>query len=116
MMVSELKLILLICQWIIAMIGAAIITFSAIKAFYYFILEVANRSSVNISRIRLQFGYSLSLGLEFMVASDIVESMIERDYYILGILAFLVVIRTFLSYFLNKELESLSKTDKGHHN
>jgi len=64
--------------------------------------------NVDTNAIRLQFGNSIILGLEFMVGADIVGSLVEPDYYNLGLLGILVLIRTILSYFLNIELESLS--------
>jgi uncharacterized membrane protein len=43
-----------------------------------------------------------------MVGADIVGSLVQPDYYNLGLLAILVVIRTVLSYFLNLELAMLT--------
>jgi uncharacterized membrane protein len=95
---------------IIAAIGATIILFSCFKAIVHFFASLLHHKSeqLTIKEIRLQLGYSIILGLEFIVAADIVESIARPGYYELGILASLVVIRTFLSYFLNKELAVLS--------
>ncbi len=43
-----------------------------------------------------------------MIGADIIESMAKPTYYDVGILGILVVIRTFLSYFLGKELAELN--------
>jgi uncharacterized membrane protein len=54
-------------------------------------------------------GRVLTLGLEFIVAADLIGTTTTPDYYALGILAIIVIIRTVLSYTLNKEIESLAK-------
>lgn len=58
--------------------------------------------------IRLRLGRVLILGLEFIVAADLIGTITTPDYYSLGILAIIVVIRTVLSYTINKEIKELS--------
>ena len=54
----------------------------------------------------------LVLGLEFMLAADIVRTIIAPDWTELGQLAAIAVIRTFLNYFLEKDLdEALEKKE-----
>src|SRR5207342_546717 len=48
----------------------------------------------------------LLLGLEFMLAADIVRSAIAPDWNDIGQLAAIAVIRTFLNYFLERDLEA----------
>ncbi len=62
--------------------------------------------------IRLQFGDSVILGLEFMVGADIVGSLVAPDYYNLGLLAIIVLIRTVLTYFLSLELKELTPSQR----
>lgn len=96
---------------IISLIGVAVIVVGALKSALLcvttFIKNKANISS-HLDVIRYELGLSIILGLEFMVGADIIESVIEPTYYSIGLLGLLVIIRTVLSYFLNKELESLS--------
>jgi uncharacterized membrane protein len=99
---------LFIIRTLIASIGVSIITLSALHSVYLFLKAWLGKSQVNINNIRLEFGYGIILGLEFMVGADIVESLAKPTYYDVGLLALLVLVRTFLSYFLNKELESVS--------
>ena len=56
-------------------------------------------------RIKLQFGGWLALALEFQLASDIVKTTVTPTYDNLIQLGALAIIRTFLNYFLNKELK-----------
>ena len=56
-------------------------------------------------RMKLKFGGWLALALEFQLASDIVKTTITPTYDNLIQLAAVAVIRTFLTYFLNRELK-----------
>jgi len=61
------------------------------------------------SEIRLTFGMWLALALEFQLAADILSTTISPSFEALGKLAIIALIRTFLNYFLNKELEVESR-------
>lgn len=51
----------------------------------------------------------LVLGLEFMLAADIVRTVIEPNWDDLGQLAVTALIRTFLNYFLERDLEAAAR-------
>ena len=51
----------------------------------------------------------LLLGLEFMLAADIVRTAISPNWDDVGLLAAIAVIRTFLNYFLERDLEAASR-------
>lgn len=95
----------------VALVGVLVLVYSAAKSVYLFV-QGATGVSIDINRIRLEFGYGIILALEFLVAADIIESIAKPTYYDIGILACIVLIRTFLSYFLNKELEALTPQRK----
>lgn len=95
----------------IASIGVVVISLGALRSIYQLYRLVAY-DHFNANYIRLQFGDSVILGLEFMVGADIVGSLIDPDYYSLGLLAIIVLIRTILSYFLNLELQALKPLKK----
>jgi uncharacterized membrane protein len=60
----------------------------------------------NYDRYRIRIGRSLLLGLELLVAADIVKTIaIELTFTSLGLLAGLVLVRTFLSWTLVLEIE-----------
>ncbi len=99
--------VLLYLKDFIAGIGVIVIAIGAIRSIYQLYFQAINKD-FDTNAIRLQFGNSVILGLEFMVGGDIIGSLVQPDYYNLGLLAILVVIRTILSYFLNKELEALT--------
>jgi uncharacterized membrane protein len=57
-------------------------------------------------RLRHLLGYYLLLGLEFLIAADIIDTLMRptpRDLLVLGAI---IVIRTVISYSLNAELKS----------
>lgn len=62
--------------------------------------------------LRLNFGTWLALALEFQLGADILSTTITPSFLALGQLAAIAVIRTFLNYFLNKELESETNLQK----
>lgn len=56
-----------------------------------------------------RFGMWLLLGLEFELAADIIRSVVSPTWRDLGQLGAIAVIRTFLNYFLEKDLETASR-------
>ena len=64
------------------------------------------------SQIRLTFGLWLALALEFQLAADILSTTISPSFEELGKLIVIAVVRTFLNYFLTKELEKESQEIK----
>jgi uncharacterized membrane protein len=65
---------------------------------------VANYERRNIW---LRYGRTLVAGLTFQLAADIVESSITTDWNAVGRLAAIAVIRTFLNYFLERDLTDI---------
>ena len=57
-------------------------------------------------------GTYLLLGLEFLIASDILKTVLEPTLNELAILGGIVVLRTVLSVFLNKEIKELETENK----
>jgi len=80
-----------------------------------FILLLKSRQ-VNYSplfnRLRLKFGGWLALALEFQLASDIIKTTVAPTYENLIQLGAIAIIRTFLNYFLSKELNELPELIK----
>jgi uncharacterized membrane protein len=58
------------------------------------------------NQIRIRFGTWLSLALEFQLGADIVATTVAPSLEALAKLALIAIIRTFLNYFLSKELET----------
>jgi len=60
-----------------------------------------------------RFGVWLLLGLEFELAADIIRSVISPTWQDIGELGAIAVIRTFLNYFLEKDLEQSTERAPG---
>ncbi len=95
----------------VGMLGIGVIMFGVVRALKAFIaLEIGlKHKKRNHNAIRYQLGIYLLLGLEFMVAADIIETVFKPSLEQLGILGGIVVIRTLLNYFLTKELEQIKE-------
>ena len=90
------------------LIGVVIIVVGAINALTrYFLGLMGKASSMGIDQMRLDLGRNIVLAVEFLLAADIIKTIVTPDYYEIGMLGALVIIRTILTYFLNLELEQI---------
>lgn len=100
---------------IISVTSLLIVTYGAIIGVLSFLRNEMNRftgtySTINIRKLRATFGTYLLLGLEFLIASDILKTVLEPTLNELAILGGIVVLRTILSVFLNREIKELEST------
>ncbi|MFA4904749.1 MAG: DUF1622 domain-containing protein [Desulfobaccales bacterium] len=97
-------------QWVaigIEFIAIGIIVLGAIITIITFLQRVIKEGPIeeNYRRFRSDFGKAILLGLEFLIASDIVGTVaVGPNFQDLGVLGLLVVIRTFLSFALELEI------------
>ena len=63
----------------------------------------------SLCSIRRDFGKALMLSLEFLLAADIAATAISPSWEVIGQLAAISAIRTFLNYFLQKEVQELEE-------
>lgn len=56
-------------------------------------------------QVRLKFGIWLALALEFQLGADILTTTVTPSSEALAQLVVIAIIRTFLNYFLNKEIQ-----------
>ena len=63
----------------------------------------------NKKRVWVGLGVWLLLGLEFELGADIIRSAISPTWMQLGQLGAIAVIRTFLNYFLEKDIEKYAE-------
>jgi uncharacterized membrane protein len=59
----------------------------------------------------VRFGMWLLLGLQFALGADIVRTVIAPSWNDIGQLAAIAVIRTFLNYFLERDMEEFERTE-----
>jgi uncharacterized membrane protein len=84
-----------------AMIAAAVT--EAVAGAMPVLLHV-NRSPDASEVVRLRLGRWLVLALEFLLAADILKTMVTPSWNDIGQLAAIVVLRTALNYFLQREI------------
>lgn len=68
-------------------------------------LKSKGAKSPSFDKIRYDIGVHLLLGLEFLIAADIVRSVTRPTLEELAVLGGIVAIRTVLSYFLGREID-----------
>ncbi|MBS2031726.1 MAG: DUF1622 domain-containing protein [Deltaproteobacteria bacterium] len=88
--------------------GAAvlIITLAALRAFGALLPGKAHRSRNDVF---LRFGSWMLLGLEFELAADVLRTAIAPTWTQIGQLGAIAAIRTFLNYFLERDVALLNK-------
>ena len=99
----------------IGFLGVLVIVFGVLCGLVRFVraeFAAARGLSVEDDRKRLRhvLGYYLLLGLEFLIAADIIDTLMKPSVQDLIVLGAIVVIRTVISYSLNVELKSQNQT------
>jgi len=88
--------------------GVAIIAIGALLTLAQFILQLAQTKDVPaaIASFRSTLGRAILLGLEFLIAADIISTVaVTPTLMSVAVLAGIVAIRTFLSFSLELEIE-----------
>lgn len=109
-----LDTILIVIKHLMALFGSLVILIGAVSVisqFLYRLVQSGHYQLLDFDMMRLGLTRALALGLEFIIAADVIQTLTTPDYYAVGILASLAVIRAFLNYFLNKELDDLNKRE-----
>ncbi|MFT5084090.1 MAG: putative membrane protein [Lentisphaeria bacterium] len=63
--------------------------------------------------VRVQLGTYILLGIEFMIASDIIHTVLTRELMDLAFVSALVIIRTAISFFLGREIQEINRPEPG---
>ena len=94
----------------IGIIAIAIIVWGVILGFFevlkneFYRFRSKDAKIITLHQIRRTVGSYLLLGLEFLIAADIIRTIAKPTLEELAILGGIVIIRTIISYFLGKEL------------
>ncbi len=89
----------------IAAVGVAVLVYGVAKAGVTLIRnETSGYDRDARVRLRLDLGYYLLLGLEILVAADVIETLMAPDLNHVLVLGAIVLIRTVISFSLNWEL------------
>ena len=93
---------------LIEAVGVVIIVVGAVAATLYFVWRALREGALDATyrEYRANLGRGILLGLEFLVAADIIGTVaIDPTMQSLAVLAGIVLIRTFLSFSLEVEIE-----------
>lgn len=112
-----MKEILHLVSTIIGIAGVAFIVWGVILIVFRLLrLEIKRFKHISIYReretLRHQLGSYLLLGLEFLIAADIIRTITHPTLNDMAVLGSIVLIRTVISYFLEREAAEFSPSDK----
>ncbi|OGT10590.1 MAG: hypothetical protein A3J49_01230 [Gallionellales bacterium RIFCSPHIGHO2_02_FULL_57_16] len=98
----------------IEMLGIAVVLWGAIEGLIGLLMRIKTAmlrkaQPVPISHIRVAIGEKTALGLDFFLAGDIIQTIMVPTWESLAILGGIVVIRTIIAFFLNKDLRELAE-------
>jgi|TARA_R110002126_G_scaffold94677_6_gene223293 uncharacterized membrane protein len=96
------------CAAILIGLAAAQAAFRSLVVFFR-----RGASEAATEEVRLRLGRWLVLALEFQVAADILRTAVAPTWNEIGQLAAVIVLRTALNFFLQKEFEKSSPKNHG---
>ena len=85
-----------ICTVILELFGITILVFSAVKCFIQWIRHD--------DKIRLDLAKGIALSLEFKLGSEVLRTVIVREWKDLGILGAIIILRGLLTFLIHWEI------------
>lgn len=113
--IAALDDFLIFIKHLLTLFGSLVILAGSILVacqFIYRFIRSRNYELLNFDLARLGLTRSIILGLEFIIAADVIQTTTTPDYYAVGILAAVALIRAFLNYSLNKDLAALTQREQ----
>jgi uncharacterized membrane protein len=92
-----------LCAELLGIAGALLIIYGGFRAIIRVFLLEFSKTAFTYNQIRRDFTDKIVFGLEFLIAADILATLLSPTQQDLINLAVVVVIRTILGYFLSKE-------------
>lgn len=94
---------------VIALLALVLITLATLRMFFFGLRLMLRGEVSNVDRraVWLEYGRWLVAGLTIQLAADILESAVYTSWDSIGKLAAVAVIRTFLNYFLERDIEEI---------
>lgn len=94
----------------ISVLSIVIILYGTLQALFMIIRNEFSKDKYDgIQSIRINFGSYLLLGLEILIGADIIKTIVDPSYEELIILAGVVIVRTVMSVFLNREVKEIEE-------
>ena len=96
------------------LLGVAVVTWGSVHGLILLMqrgwdLLCSREPGSSLRDIRIAIGEKMALGLDFFLAGDIIQTIMIPSWESLAILGGIVVIRTVIAFFLNKDLRELSE-------
>ncbi len=92
-----------ICTILLELFGVAVLVYTAIKCF----VQWAKRDD---HRLRLNLAEGIALSLEFKMGSEVLRTVVVRDWEELGILGAVILLRGLLTFLIHWEIKNEEKT------
>ena len=103
---EPMRLLIELAAQAIEAFAVAIIVIAIVHGSVRYLFHITKRVEDAYEQYKIQLGKALLLGLEFLVAADVVKTVVlEPTLQNVAILGLLVIIRTFLSWSLVVEIE-----------
>lgn len=113
--IEYIKEVLSIVSNIVNFIGVLILIYGFGKGVIQFIKNETSRKEKtaffdSIQNVRSKIGLYILLALDFLIAADIIDSVINQDINELTKLGIAIVIRIAIGYFLGKEINEINSS------
>ena len=93
---------------LLELIGIAVITFGSVKAFYHYSKAFLTKKRYPI---RIELANALALGLEFKMGSEILRTVVVREWKEIGIVAGIIALRAALTFLIHWEIKEEERTE-----
>lgn len=90
-------------------IYGAIVIFLAANSIFFSFIRPRNQSDHKQRAIRLAFARHLALGLEFLLGSEIIRTVVVRSWSELSVLMIVLIMRAFLALLVMWEIKQEQK-------
>jgi uncharacterized membrane protein len=114
-MIYYLDQILNLLKNLFQIMGVIFITYKAFHAIYIYVKSYNQKGSSNHLRfyiLKFDLGRGIILGLELIVVGDLISTIMNQDLQHLIGLTLLVIIRTTINFFLEKDLQTIPEKDR----
>lgn len=104
-METMLVYIVEICTILMELFGIAVLVYTAIKCFIKWVKK-------DHRHLRLTLAEGIALSLEFKMGSEVLRTVVVRDWEELGILGAVILLRGLLTFLIHWEIKNEEKTLK----
>ena len=92
-----------ICTILLELFGIAVLVYTAIKCFIQWVKK-------DSGHLRLRLAEGIALSLEFKMGSEVLRTVVVRDWEELGILGAVILLRGLLTFLIHWEIKNEEKT------